>query len=179
MAWKTLALAVLCVCYSGHADIVTCACDASRPETLAARQCSLCREAEKQPADVRVFVLKDINPTKPGRWLVLPRAHDRSLDQLSAADRTELISTAIAKGRELFGDDWGVAYNAPQVQTQCHVHLHVGRYMRQVEEPNFVTVASAAEVPAPAPGEGFWIHQEGTKLHVHTGGLIAETVLER
>ena len=37
-------------------------------ETLDARPCSLCREAEKQPADTRIFFLKDVNPTKPGRW---------------------------------------------------------------------------------------------------------------
>ena len=56
-------------------DIVTCSCDPARPETLEARQCGLCREAEKQPAGIKVFFLKDANPTKPNRLLILPRKH--------------------------------------------------------------------------------------------------------
>ena len=46
------------------------------------RQCSLCREAEKQPADQSIFFLKDINPRKPNRWLALPRAHFGGLHHL-------------------------------------------------------------------------------------------------
>jgi hypothetical protein len=63
-----------------RADFVTCSCDPSKPETLQARQCSLCREAEQQPTDVDVFFLKDANPSKPNRWLALPRTHERSID---------------------------------------------------------------------------------------------------
>src|SRR5690348_6447177 len=51
------------------ADISHCACDISNPETMAARECGLCKEAEKQPADGAVFFLKDSNPRKPNRWL--------------------------------------------------------------------------------------------------------------
>jgi diadenosine tetraphosphate (Ap4A) HIT family hydrolase len=162
-----------------HADIVTCACDVTKPETLEARQCSLCREAEKQPADVGAFVLKDINPTKPGRWLTLLRAHDRSLDTVPAETRAKLWSTAIAKAKALFGDDYGIAYNAPSVQTQCHVHVHIGKLIQGVETTNFITVTKIEDIPIPAPGEGIWIHPQGNLFHVHSGEQITETVLLR
>ncbi|MDP8980300.1 MAG: HIT domain-containing protein [Acidobacteriota bacterium] len=164
---------------AARADIVTCGCDLARPETMEARQCSLCREAEKQPADVKVFVLKDVNPSKPGRWLVLPRVHPRSMELLDPALRAELWSAAIAKGRALFGDDWAVAYNSPSVQTQCHVHVHIGKLMQGVETDRFITVTKIEDIPPPPPGEGFWIHPQGNLFHVHTGEQITETVLLR
>ncbi len=162
-----------------RADIVTCACDVSNPTTLEARQCSLCREAEKQPPDTKVFFLKDVNPTKPNRWLVLPRVHDRSLDQLTPEQRAELFAAAIAKGKALFGDDWAVAYNAPNVQTQCHVHVHVGKLIQGVETDRFITVTKIEDIPVPPKGEGFWMHPQGNLFHVHTGEQITETVLLR
>ncbi len=162
-----------------RADIVTCGCDPAHPETLQARQCGLCREAEKQPETAKVFVLKDINPTKPNRWLVLPRAHDRSIDTLDPELRALLWSTAIAKGKSLFGDDWAVAYNSPTVQTQCHVHLHVGKLILGVETASFITVTKVEDIPVPAKGEGIWIHPQGNLFHVHTGEQITETVLLR
>ena len=172
-------LAALAAFVVVRADIVSCSCDITRPETLQARQCSLCREAEKQPAGTPVFFLKDVNPTKPKRWLALPRVHDRSLDQLTPEQRKELFTAAIAKAKELFGNDWAIAYNAPEVQTQCHVHVHIGKWMAAVENNQFVTVKRVEDIPVPAKGEGFWIHPVGDALHVHTGELITETVLER
>ena len=162
-----------------RADMVTCTCDVSRPETLAARQCSLCREAEKQPADVKVFFLKDANPSKPNRWLALPRSHERSIDLLSSEQRAYLLAAAIAKAKELFGDEWAIAYNAPSVQTQCHVHLHIGKLIPGVETGQFITATKIEDIPAPPPGEGFWIHPQGNLFHVHSGEKITETVLER
>ena len=162
-----------------HGDIVTCACDATRPETLEARQCSLCREAEKQPAEVKIFFLKDVNPTKPNRWLALPRLHERSLDQLNAQQRSELFHAAIEKAKSLFGDEWAIAYNAPEVQTQCHVHLHLGKLIPGVETDQFFTATKIEDIPAPAKGEGYWIHPAGNLYHVHTGEQITETVLLR
>ena len=44
-----------------------CYCDVAKPETMEARQCSLCKEAEKQPPDVKFFFLKDANPMKANR----------------------------------------------------------------------------------------------------------------
>ena len=160
-------------------DFVTCNCDPAKPETLEARQCSLCREAEKQPTGVKVFFLQDANPTKPNRWLALPRTHERSIDQLDSRQRAELWTAAIAKAKSLFGDQWAIAYNAPSVQTQCHVHLHMGKLIPGVETSQFITVAKIEEIPVPASGEGYWIHPEGKLFHVHTGEQINETVLER
>ena len=162
-----------------RADLVTCDCDPARPGTLEARQCSLCREAEKQPADIKIFFLKDSNPTKPNRWLALPRTHERSIDLLSSEQRADLWIAAVAKAKSLFGDQWAIAYNAPSVQTQCHVHLHIGKLIPGVETSQFTTVAKIEEIPVPATGDGCWIHPEGKLFHVHTGEQINETVLER
>ena len=146
---------------------------------MQARPCSLCREAEAQSADVKIFFLKDANPTKPNRWLALPKAHERSLDLLSAEQRTELWSAAIAKAKSLFGDDWAIAYNAPKVQTQCHVHIHLGKLIAGVETDRFTVATKVEDIPAPAEGEGIWIHPAGNLFHVHTGEQITETVLLR
>lgn len=160
-------------------DIVTCGCDPAKPETMEARQCGLCREAEKQPANVDAFILKDINPSKPGRWLALLRVHDRSLETVPAPLRAQLWSTAITKAKQLFGDDWALAYNAPSVQTQCHVHVHIGRLLPGVETLNFITVTKIEDIPVPAKGEGIWLHPQGNLFHVHSGEQITETVLLR
>lgn len=165
--------------YACGADLVTCPCDPSRPETLQARQCSLCREAEKQPSDTRIFFLKDINPTKQNRWLALPRVHDRSLDRLPQEWRAELLRAAMEKAKELFGSNWAIAYNAPEIQTQCHVHVHLGKWIPAVEDAQFTTVHRIEDVPVPAGGRGFWVHPVGDALHVHAGELITETVLLR
>ncbi len=162
-----------------RADFVTCNCDPAKAETLEARQCSLCQEAEKQPADLHVFFLKDANPTKPKRWLALPRTHERSIELLSAEQRSELWTAAIEKAKSLFGEEWAIAYNAPSVQTQCHVHLHLGRLIPGVETTQFLTAGKVEDIPVPARGEGYWIHPQGNRLHVHTGEQITETVLER
>jgi diadenosine tetraphosphate (Ap4A) HIT family hydrolase len=176
---RLLILAALLALASVRADIVSCGCDPARPETLEARQCSLCREAEKQPLDVRVFILKDTNPSKANRWIALPRTHERSIDLLNDEQRAYLWSTAIAKAKSLFGDDWAIAYNAPSVQTQCHVHVHIGKLIPGVETSQFVTATKIEDIPVPAKGEGIWIHPQGNLFHAHTGEQITETVLER
>ena len=162
-----------------RADKVSCACDAARPETLEVRQCSLCREAEKQPGGIKVFVLKDANPSKPNRWLALPRSHERPIELLTDEQRTDLFAAAIDKAKQLFGDEWAIAYNAPSVQTQCHVHLHIGKLRTGVETNQFITATKIEDIPAPPQGEGFWIHPQGNLFHVHSGEQITETVLER
>jgi len=162
-----------------RADFVTCNCDPSKPETLQARQCSLCREAEKQPTDVDVFFLNDANPSKPNRWLALPRTHERSIDLLTGAQRAQLWSSAITRAKSLFGGQWAIAYNAPSVQTQCHVHLHIGKLIPGVETSQFTTATKIVDIPVPARGEGYWVHPQGNQFHVHTGEQVTETVLER
>jgi hypothetical protein len=164
------------------ADVRQCGCDVEKPESLASRECGLCREAEKQPPEQKIFILKDINPRKPNRWLVLPRAHTKgghSLGDLSAADRLALWKAAIAKGRELFGDEWGIAYNGDESRTQCHGHVHVGKLLQGVELSNFKVVNGPETIPVPSDGHGLWIHPDGKKLHVHLGEEITETVLLR
>lgn len=164
------------------AHVHNCACDPARPETLEARECSLCREAEKQPAHIPVFFLKDINPRKPNRWLVLPRYHGKGahpLAELSPKQRLDLWTYAIEKARSLFGEQWGLAVNGNESRTQCHAHIHVGKLLEGVETANFVRVNGPADIPVISDGSGFWIHPEGPALHVHTGEEITETVLVR
>ena len=161
---------------------VDCPCDPTQPATMAERQCSLCAVAEKQPLDVPVFFVKDNNPRKPNRWLALPRAHGAAahhLHEMSPTARTQLWTMAIAKARELFGDQWGVAYNGEKVRTQCHTHLHLGRFNPLAEQRlGALVVRDASQIPAP-PGMGIWVHPVGGGLHVHTGEQTTETVLVR
>jgi diadenosine tetraphosphate (Ap4A) HIT family hydrolase len=164
------------------ADVTGCACDIARPETLQSRECSLCREAEAQPAGTPFFFLKDINPRKANRLLVLPRAHGKAQDSLSAMtpqQRLAFWTAAIEKARELWGDKWGLAVNGDNARTQCHAHIHIGKLLTGIETPHFIVVAGAAQIPAPTDGTGMWIHPEGSKLHVHINEQITETVLLR
>ena len=165
------------------ADVTHCACDLANPETMGARECGLCKEAEKQPGDAPVFFLKDTNPRKPNRWLALPRAHGKGGDsfaEMTPAQRTALWSAAIAKARELWGEQWGLAYNGDLARTQCHAHVHIGKLLQGVETDNFVVVAGPAGIPVPKEGTGLWVHPvEGGKLHVHLNEQICETVLLR
>jgi diadenosine tetraphosphate (Ap4A) HIT family hydrolase len=149
---------------------------------MAARQCGLCREAEKQSPDTTIFFLKDINPRKPNRWLALPRKHGNdhhSIADIPQDERTALWVAAIAKAKELFGDEWALAINGDQARTQCHTHIHVGKFIEGVEIDNFVVVSGPAEIPVPKDGTGLWVHPAGKKLHVHLGEQITETVLVR
>jgi len=43
----------------GRADIRSCLCDLAKPETMEARDCSLCRTAETYPADPPFFFIRD------------------------------------------------------------------------------------------------------------------------
>jgi hypothetical protein len=150
---------------------------------MEAVNCSLCREAEKQPAEGGVFFLKDTNSTKPNRTLALPRKHtggSHSLSDLSDADRTELWTAAIAKAQSLWGNDWGIAYNGSERRTQCHAHVHIGKLNENVEtETGFVVVNGPSEIQMPSGDAGLWIHPASGKLHVHPGAQVNETVLMR
>ena len=158
-----------------------CDCDGAKPETLAQRFCSLSNEAENQPAEPPVFFLKDINPRKPNRTLALPRRHGPgrySLDALTPSERTQLWTAAIEKARELWGDQWAVAYNGDKVRTQCHIHLHIGKLNAAAKRSDFLVVSKPSEIPAPQ-GSGIWIYEERGKLRVHLGEQITETALIR
>ena len=177
-----LVLISLLAAAAAFADVRGCACDVARPDTLEARECSLCKVAEQQPAEPPFFFLKDTNPRKPNRWLALPRAHYKSghaLAEMSPAERTAYWIAAIAKAKELFGDSWGLAVNGEESRTQCHGHIHIGTLLDDVETANVVIVDGPANIPLPNGGTGLWVHPVDGKLHVHTGEQINEFVLQR
>ena len=164
------------------ADVTNCACDPARPETMASRECSLCIEADKHPPHPAIFYLKDNNPRKPNRWLALPRQHSAGghpLHELPRHLQTKIWEAGIAKGKELWGDGWGLAYNSDKQRTQCHAHIHIGKLLQGLAPGNYVDVASAKEIRLPEDGAGVWIHPVNGKLRVHYGEQITETVLLR
>jgi hypothetical protein len=174
-------LIVLLAC-AVRADVRECVCDLSAPDIAQIRGCSLCIEAAKHPASEHVMILKDNDPTKPNRWLVIPQAHVDGADPLghmSRPERLALWSAAIAKGSELWGSAWGVAMNGDIARRQCHVHLHVGKLLEGKETDNGFYVAGAAELPVIADGTGLWFHPLGGRFHVHIGEQVTETVLMR
>jgi len=176
-----LAAATLLCALPSRGDVSRCACDPAKPETLKERNCSLCAEAEKQPADVEFFVLKDINPRKPNRWLVLPRMHlpgAHDLHRMPRPARARLWRFAVRTAREKFGEDWGIAYNGASVRTQCHLHLHIGRFVRAAETSRYLFVRRLEDIPAPSDS-GLWVHPVPGGFHVHLGEQITETALER
>ena len=159
-----------------------CACDAAKPETLEAKECGLCRLAEMEPAEPFVFFVKDTSPTKPNRWLALPRVHGKRGDPLkdmTAEQRFQLWTAAIEKAKSLWGGDWGVAMNGLTSRTQCHAHLHIGKLLDGMETQQFVVVDGVRDIPAPQDDSGIWVHPAGGKLHVHLGQSATETVLLR
>ena len=165
-----------------YADVRNCLCDISRPETLAARECSLCKAAESQPLEPAFFVLRDANPNKPNRWLALPRFHGTNpqhLADFTPEQRTAYWTFTIAKAHEFFGEAWGLAINSLERRTQCHAHIHVGRLRDAVENDTLVVVNGPAGIPLPREGDGLWVHPAGGKLHVHTGDPAPELLLER
>jgi len=156
-----------------------CSCDVSSAESMAKHECGLCREAEKIPQDPIVFFLKDINPRKPNRWLALPRAHTHAFAGMTPAQRLVFWTAAIAKARELFGDQWGLAFNGDHSRTQCHLHVHIGKLLENAETEDGVLVDGPADIPVPRDGSGLWLHAKGGKLHLHLDEEVTETVLLR
>lgn len=163
---------------------VGCNCDPAQPATLEAGQCSLCKEAEAKPADAEIFFLRDASPRKPNRWLLLVRSHaydgPGAFQRMPHGLRTRVWRAAIRKARELWGDQWGLAYNGDRVRTQCHFHIHIGKLLKGVETDRAVVVVNGpGEIPVPKEGSGLWIHPHGRQLHVHLNEQICETVLMR
>ena len=52
---RCLPVIVLCLLPLSRADVRACHCDVAIPESLEARECGLCKEAEKQPAGCTRF----------------------------------------------------------------------------------------------------------------------------
>jgi diadenosine tetraphosphate (Ap4A) HIT family hydrolase len=173
-----LALAVLLG--SGPPPAVDCPCDHGRPETLSARVCGLCRTAEEQTEEI--YFLKDINPSKPNRYLALPKQHDRGIQHTSDLPeelRVRYWKAAIAKAESLFGESWGLAVNGHFFRTQCHAHIHMGPLSPQIEDIEGTLYNGPAEFPAVGPGHGLWVHAKEGRFCVHLNRALAEVVLVR
>ncbi len=183
MAWKRwLMVAVAMLALRGEADVRGCACDISRPETMAARECSLCRAIESLPASPAFQVIRDASPNKPNRWLAVPRFHGGNpqvLAELTARERTAYWTAAIGKAHELWGEDWGLAVNSLSSRTQCHLHIHIGKLRGGAEDNRYDTVSDPSAIPLPRENEGIWVHPSRGKLHVHYGDESPELRLER
>jgi len=187
VAKLSLFLAISFSCFvllvPARSDVRGCHCEGlTLSEMQKQRDCSLCVEAEKQPPYVEIFFLKDANPTKPNRLLVLPKAHEpgaHSLASLSPELRHLLWATAITKAQETWGDGWAIAYNGDERRTQCHTHLHIGKLLPDQEGGQPLVVKGAADIPVPTDGTGLWVHPAEGKLHVHLGQQVNETVLMR
>ena len=165
-----------------RADVRNCLCDVTQPATLDTRECSLCKEVEKHSAEESFIFVRDTNPNKPNRWLALPRFHGNRPQQLlemSPEQRTAYWKAAIAKARETWGEDWGVALNSTEKRTQCHVHFHIGKLLPDFENEKFVAVATPEAIPVPKDGDGIWIHPAGAGYHAHTEEPAGELKLQR
>ncbi len=180
---RWLPVTALCLLPLSRADVRGCLCDAAIPETLEARECGLCKEAEKQPADMAYFFLRDTNPNKPHRWLALPRFHGnhpQQLAEMTPQQRAGYWSAAIAKAREAWPNDpWGIALNSSGKRSQCHIHLHIGKLLPDLPDDNFLVVDEPAGIPVPRDGDGVWIHAVDGRLHVHAEVANGELNLER
>lgn len=163
------------------ADVTNCACDVTRPESLKARECSLCVEAEKHPGPGDFFTVKDVNPRKPNRWLALPQAHTpgpHALHLLPQETRNRYWRYAIEQASEKFGDQWGIAYNGQITRTQCHLHVHIGRWIKAADTAKFKLVKRIEDFPAPSDS-GILIRPVKGGFLVLTGEQIMETALVR
>jgi hypothetical protein len=180
---RSLAALALLLLPLSRADVRGCQCDVTIPATLDARECGLCKEAEKQPADLQYFFLRDTNPNKPHRWLALPRfhgSHPQQLIEMTPEQRRGYWAAAIAKAREVWGDQgWGIALNGTEKRTQCHIHIHIGKLLPDAENDKFVVIDGPAEVPVPKDGDGVWIHPAGNRFHAHIEEQAGELKLER
>jgi len=176
-----LLLVPLLVAVCVRADIAGCACDPQQPATLEPRECGLTREAMKHPSGSSIFFLKDISPRKQQRMLALPCRAGKGvyrLSDLTPGERLELWTAAIEKAKELWGEDWGVAVNGDKVRTQCHPHVHIGKFLKAAEKKGYTVIRHPRQIPVP-DGDGLWIHPAGGGMHVHRGEQICETVLLR
>ena len=175
-------LAVFVLLPAARAAIDGCECDPADPSTMAARQCSLSREALKQLSGLPFFFLKDANPSKPNRTLALPvavRKGVHSLADMSPEERVQFWTAAIQKAKELWGDDWGLAINGEETRTQCQPHIHIGKFLPAAKRADFVVVDGPARIPVPKDGAGLWLYPDGDRLRVHVGEQLTETVLLR
>jgi CDP-diacylglycerol pyrophosphatase len=179
---RLLAPCLLLCLAAGHADVRQCICDAARPETMAARECSLCKAVDEQPGQSDYITVRDTNPNKPNRLLAMPRFHGgkpQHLGNMTPEQRAAYWTFAIAKAREVWGEEWGLAVNSLDRRTQCHMHIHIGKLMERSEPEPFTVVESTKDIGVPGDLDGIWVHPVNGKLHVHTGNPTPELLLQR
>ena len=144
------------------------------------RVCSLCRTAEE--ATDEIYILKDINPRKPSRYLALPKAHDhgfQSTIHLARELRNELWKRAIQRAEELYPGRWGLAQNSHFFRTQCHAHIHIGPLSPEVVDEGGRVYATVEDMPDVGPAQGIWLHPKDGQYCVHLDRDLAEIVLVR
>jgi hypothetical protein len=113
---------------------------------------------------------------------MLPRFHGnhpQQLQEMTPAQRTGYWAAAIDKAQAEWGDGWGIALNGTEKRTQCHIHIHIGKLLPDMENNHFVVVDGPAQIPVPKDGEGEWVHPVGGKLHVHIEEPAGELKLQR
>ena len=105
---------------------------------MANDKCLFCRIAtgeipsKKVYEDNDVVAFQDINPQAPAHFLVIPRKHIASLDDLNEADAgvlgvTLVKAAQIARDMRLNSDGYRVVINNGEAagQTVFHLHVHV------------------------------------------------------
>jgi hypothetical protein len=179
---RLFAPCILLLLTVSHADVRQCACDVSRPETMTARECSLCKAVEEQAATPEFLTLADTNPNKRNRLLAVPRFHGpnpQHLGNMDPAQRTAYWAFAIEKAHRLWGEEWGLAVNSVDLRSQCHMHIHIGKLREDSEDGQFRIVASAAEIGSHDDLDGIWVHPVAGRYHVHFGNKTPELLLYR
>jgi hypothetical protein len=161
------------------ADVRGCVCDPARPDTMQDRMCGLTQIATEQPPSPPVIILKDSNPTKPNRWLAIPRALHHTIQEMSLAERTEYWTAAIEKARAVWKDQWAVAINGEERRTQCQLHAHIGKLLDTADKSAGEIFEHIEDFPIPPPLTGIWVQPEGNKFRVHVGGIANELILMR
>ena len=139
-------------------------------------------EAEKHPKDVEFFVLKDVNPRKPNRWAgAAEGARRRAAPHSPTAGGRPAAAVEVRRPggeREISARNGRSPTNGSEVRTQCHLHIHVGRFIRAAENSKFRIVKRPEDFPGPEL-TGVWIHPVPGGYHVHEDEQIMETALVR
>lgn len=163
--------------------LAPCDCDHSRPESLADRNCALCRVVEAREGGL--LLVKDIDPEKPNRWLALPRRHAaatrQSITDLSGDERRELAAFSVREAERLFPGRWALAVNPAAERSQCHLHVHLGPRRDDALCTNAgIHVGEPGRILDAVASDGsVWAHPEpGGGYHVHTA-VAVEGMLER
>lgn len=100
------------------------------------RDCVFCqivrgeRPADFLHEDESVVVFKDIHPHAPIHWLIVPKRHIRSINDLTGPDRdivSEMILTAarIARDHSIARSGYKLLFNVERGGGQVIFHLHL------------------------------------------------------